>query len=339
MLWYLPLEPLEGRYTVLMDRQLARSFTRRKVSYRYVCPEPLTSTIETGAFLDANGTIHYKASQIRMMAEYFRDGRVSDGDHFFISDLWFPGIEALKYMAYFAGLTIHVWGIIHAGSYTDTDYVRGMSEWAQHSERGWLRLASGVFVGSRFHKDDLISKGRCDASKIHATGLVYDTEDVLKMTEAYDGDMSSKKDRVVFAGRVCDEKQPWVFDAMAERFAGEDVEFVKTADLNLSKEHYFDLLWGSKAIFSAALQENFGYSVLEATTLGCRPVVPDRLAYRDIYPEECRYNSLDQAESMIRQALDGHRDFSHIPVQFNASVDRMLDHIRTHRAINMTPTR
>ena len=40
-----------------------------------------------------------------------------------------------------------------------------------------------------------------------------------------------------------------------------------------------------------ALHEFQGLAVLEAVALGCVPVVPDRLAYPEIYPAQYRYAS------------------------------------------------
>lgn len=54
---------------------------------------------------------------------------------------------------------------------------------------------------------------------------------------------------------------------------------------------YRELLAGADIVLSTALQEFQGLGVLEAVARGCLPVVPDRLAYREIYPAWCRYTS------------------------------------------------
>lgn len=321
--WYLPLEPLDGRYTILMDKQLQRGFKAKELDYEVVSPDPLTSSIENGAFLDSNGTIHYKASQIAFVAEAFRTGRVKDGDIFFVSDLWFPGLESIKYMAYFANIKVSIYGMIHAGSYTETDYVANMKSWAKHSERAWLELCSGVFVGSHFHKQDLLKKNRCESSRVHVTGLPFSTADIWDLI-GVEENFEDKEDIVVMAGRLCDEKQPWVFDAIARELEGK-AKFIKTGEHNFPKKEYFELLKRSKVIFSAALQENFGYSVLEAVALGNRPVVPDRLAYQDFFSIEYRYNNYEEAKKMIVKGLDERTSLSHISKQFDGSVNRMLE--------------
>ena len=321
MLWYLPLEHLDQRYTTLMDEQVVRTLRRRGIEYRRIYGEPLSATIDTGAFLDAASTSHFKATQLATMAQAFRDGEVKDGDKFLVSDLWFPGIESIPYMAYFHKVKVDVWGIAHAGSWTETDFVRDMREWARPIEVGWFEFAKGVFVGSWWHRHELCAiRNRCAASKVHVTGLAFSTKDIWKLI----GPLPPKRDLVVMAGRLDDEKQPWHFDEIAERIGG-DVEFVKTYERRLDKVSYLRLLAEAKVIFSAALQENFGYAVLEAATVGATPVVPDRLAYREMYPAECRYGDLDEAEQLVRRYLAEPLDVSHVPARFDGSVGRMLD--------------
>ena len=55
---------------------------------------------------------------------------------------------------------------------------------------------------------------------------------------------------------------------------------------------YHALLRGADVVLSTSLHEFQGLAVLEAVAAGCIPVVPDRLAYREIYPDEYRYPSL-----------------------------------------------
>ncbi len=56
-----------------------------------------------------------------------------------------------------------------------------------------------------------------------------------------------------------------------------------------SRKEYLTLLRQGTVVVSTALHEFFGYSVLEAVRAGCRPLVPDRLAYPELFPQEFRY--------------------------------------------------
>ena len=56
-----------------------------------------------------------------------------------------------------------------------------------------------------------------------------------------------------------------------------------------SREGYARLLRRGDFVVSTARHEFFGISVLEGVRAGCRPVVPDRLSYRELFPKEYRY--------------------------------------------------
>ncbi len=69
-----------------------------------------------------------------------------------------------------------------------------------------------------------------------------------------------------------------------------------------SDDEYQQLLQGSQIVLSTALHEFQGLAVLEAVACGCVPLVPDRLAYAEFIPDDCRYTSSSQdgaAESRI----------------------------------------
>lgn len=58
-----------------------------------------------------------------------------------------------------------------------------------------------------------------------------------------------------------------------------------------SRSDYRALLRGADLVLSTARHEFQGLAVLEAVACGCLPVVPDRLAYPEIYPTRFRYES------------------------------------------------
>ncbi len=58
-----------------------------------------------------------------------------------------------------------------------------------------------------------------------------------------------------------------------------------------SRQEYRSLLSISHIAVSTAKHEFFGLAMMEACALGCRPLVPDRLAYKELYPEEYRYST------------------------------------------------
>lgn len=54
---------------------------------------------------------------------------------------------------------------------------------------------------------------------------------------------------------------------------------------------YRALLRNSDVALSTAIHDFQGLSVIEATAAGCLPLVPDRLAYKELFPSHCRYAS------------------------------------------------
>ena len=323
-IWYLPLEHLDMRYTDMMDKKIIETLEKNNKTYKRIYGKELTKNIDTGAFLDSEGTNYFKASQIMKVCELFKKNKIKDKDKFFISDLWFPGLEAIPYMANFKNIDIEIYGIFHAGSWTDTDYVNSMKEWARPVERGWINFCKGIFLGSEFIKQDMIRKFQLnpkEIEKLHVTGLVYDSKEIEKYKS------KKKEDIIVFPHRLDDEKQPYLFDEFIEKIkkVKPNIKSVKTHELHLKKEDYLKLLGKSKIMFSAALQENFGYATLESCSLGVVPVVPNRLSYRDFYPKKFRYETIDEAVEIALKYLDNPVDLSYIPKRFDNSVDRMID--------------
>ena len=80
---------------------------------------------------------------------------------------------------------------------------------------------------------------------------------------------------------------PDVFGQIERDFAHRLVQFGYVE----STRAYHGILRGADMVLSTALHEFQGLAVLEAVALGCVPVVPDRLAYPEIYPAQYRYAS------------------------------------------------
>lgn len=302
---YVPLEHIDGRYTVHLDRDIEAYLKQQGIQYVKVMPTTETPDLPEGMFLNAPFTTRFKCLQMAEIASMYERGEIGDHDQFFFSDLWFPGLENLAYMNYFCKVKPKITGIIHAGSFTDTDFVRDLERWAKNFEDVIFDISDQVFVASEFIKNDIIKKRLISDQKLVVTGLPLD---FLGLDQYRN--QQEKQDLVVFNGRLCDEKQPWLFDELSRQVKqrlGDQVQLVKTQELGLNKHQYYELLATSKVVVSYALQENFGFGVAEAAYLGCQPVLPNRLVYPELYGKEFLYDRFEQSVDMVCDAITNYK--------------------------------
>lgn len=301
MIHYLPIEHIEQRYTAHMDNAIRQALLEMDVPVRRYYPDVEQRPIKDGSFLDAPTTIEFKAKQIAMLADAFHRGTVENGDIVFCSDLWMPGILSVPYMAHFTNRHVRLRGILHAGSWTDTDHVRSMERWAHSFEEAVLDVVDKVFVASLFACQELCTRRKVWGDKVEVIPFVLDERAAKARREKRDP-------LVVFNGRNDREKQPWLFNDLKARLRSmghHDVEFVATHEHNFSKDEYHALLGRASVVVSFALQENFGFGINEAVLAGCVPVVPNRLVYPEFYHPRYRYNTQDECADLVLMALDG----------------------------------
>jgi hypothetical protein len=328
MLYYIPLEILPMRYTEMQDRVTRKAFNDANINFVTINGEELSAKLGKDQFLNPYSTNYFKFSQLMKICEMFNNGEIKDGDSFYFSDLWFPGIESIKYMAYFIGIKIKIFGIMHAGSFTPTDTVNGMKEWANPFELSIIKASDIIFVGSEQTRQDMITAFPLeyeDLNKIKVTGLAYDFNEVVK----YDDPTVKKENIIIFPHRLHAEKQPELCKSLEKYFP--NCTFIYTHEHNYSKEEYYKLLAKSKILFCASLQENFGYSVLEGCTLGVMPVMPlNNTCYKYMYPKELLYSTVDEAIKLMKKIVDDgyYIDLDNIPFYYHDSLKRQTKIIK-----------
>lgn len=304
MLFYIPLEHIPQRYTVHMDRDIEKYLNEKGIKYWKVFPELKAGPLPEGMFLNAPFTCKFKSAQLKEIAHLFETDVIKDGDTIWFSDIWFPGIEQIAYMKYFCKKpNVKIKGIIHAGSFTDTDFVRDMERWAKNFEDIVFDIADEVFCASNFIKKDILKKRLVSKEKLTVSGLPLDFGGLNR----YQG--KTKKNKVIFNGRNCDEKQPWLFDRLEKQVKNvlPNVEFINTQKEGFTKDEYYTQLAEAKVVVSYALQENFGFGIAEAAWLGCKPVLPDSLVYPEFYPSSCLYKTFDESVIKVISALESYK--------------------------------
>lgn len=113
---------------------------------------------------------------------------------------------------------------------------------------------------------------------------------------------------VPFRVAVCGERyrtEPPVFAAARQRLRPRIVHW----GFATSRAEYEGLLQRAHLAVSTADHEFFGVAALEAAHHGAHPLVPDRLAYPELFPSEYRYRSDDELvaelERLVRAWLAG----------------------------------
>ena len=360
MIVYLPIEPLFERYTAQMDIWVRKTFDNMNVDYITIYGERLTDVIETGSVLDAEGTNYYKFSQLMKICNMIKKGVISDGDIIFFGDSWFPGQEAIPYMASLENIKLRIFGINWAGSSDKYDFVNKMGNWVKWIERGWYEFYDTVFVGSRSLRDSMIREGI--TNKVKVTGCPFDSKQVESVLNKRFGIgyEPPKEDNVVFPHRWDTEKNPMFFLRLIEeipdakfivttsrkKFVSNDEKLIQayyrikdkvgdklTLLVGLSKAEYYDILARSKVFFSSAYQETFGYAMMEALTFQCIPVAPNRLSYVDYIPNRYRYNTFSEAVDFVKKGLKTNdtierREIKRIAEKQNSNIQKLsLIHI------------
>ena len=278
---YLPLEHIESRYTVHMDRDILKYLANSGKEYLRIYPDiPSPQKMKAGSFLDAEFTIRFKAAQIAEVARLYREDVIDSGDIVWSSDLWHPGLpESIAYMNYFARKNVRLRGLIHAGSFTDTDFVRDMERWAKNFEDTLFDIADTIYCGSEFIKNDIVKKRVVDPDKLVPTGFPLDVENLDKYKGKFE-----KENIIVFSGRNVDEKQPWLFKELSNRL-GNKAEFINTLEHNFSKEEYYNLLskskWLRKSLFDMAMRHTFEGWMAKIQNHGAN--IQHSTAHNDIY--------------------------------------------------------
>jgi len=327
MLFCLPLEPMEERYTEQWYRWFKEDCNKLDVPCMYIDGEQLSSVVEVGTVLDAAGTNYWKATQLACVCKLFKDRNVQDGDVFFTMDMWHPGLEMIPYMATLYGLDVRIYAFLHAGSYTTEDFAAPMWPWAMHFEAGWHYMCDKVFVGSQYHKD------KFDKLRLHGGGdpSIVVTGNPIRLNEMPKLNAGSRENIIIFTHRWDVEKRPNHFVEVMSRLWQErqdfkviittsrptfrsnseellhildDVLFPYEVKVGLSKQNYYNELNKAKIFVSTTIEENFGYCLVEAMAMGVTPVVAAGYSHSEIVGNAHQWLYWSECVAMCSEYLD-----------------------------------
>ena len=314
-LYYMGLESYEARYTLQLEDWNKQVFGERNVDYEIITGEELDNSkaIVTGSVLDAHGRTYYSLSQTMSLIQKMKNGEITSDDVIFYEDMFTPGLECLPYIMDQSPPEFRpkVYVRFLAQTTDPDDFLirEGMFDWMRKYEEMLDQFVSGIMVAS----EEFVAHLRIAGIKapIYVTGLPYGKQEVRGRIDT-NIPLKERTNRVGFAARWDDEKQPHFYMDLAEAYykidptmefaifcghpelKSNDPEYVEramslqegnTANFKvytgLKKNDYYELLADSKVLFNCALQDWVSNTVSEADTFGTLTLYP---AYRS-FPE------------------------------------------------------
>jgi len=363
-LFYMGLEPYEGRYTLQLEDWSRRAFQRRGIDWVNVPGTTIDNTkaIQVGQVLDAHGRSYFAMSQMMNLVQMMRNGEVTGNDVIFFEDMFQPGMESLPYIMdqIPTEQRPQVWIRCLAQAVDPDDFVHvwGMGKWMSLYEEMCNEFVTGVLASN----EEMVAHMKIanwKAPIYNISGLAFDkTEVALRVGEI--NTWEKRDNRVVFAARFDQEKQPDFFMDMIEEWYGtpgtQEVEFAilqggplrsnnqKYIDRarkmeergqlkiyeNLKKNDYYSILNHSKVLFNCALQDWTSNTVSEADALGCNVLFPAYRSFPEIFANDYTRMyipwSIDDAMNKLTPLLNSpHKDIGKISDWTSATIDRYID--------------
>ena len=332
------LEAVDTRYTKQWKEHLPKQMRDAGLDVIVVTGGEVPQATTPGAFLNFAGTNNYKAQQMLEISRLFAMGDVKDGDYFLYTDAWNPTVIQLKYMAELLGIKIRIGGMWHAGSYDPHDFLGrliGDKPWVRNAEQSMFYCFDDNFFATRFHvnmflanlfdvevlfgedeMDEWTNQAMPDAPKIKIVG--WPMEYLVDILKPYASTI--KKNKIIFPHRLAPEKQLEIFKDLAASMP--EYEWFVAQEHKLSKHEYHTHLAESKIVFSANLQETLGISMYEGALVGTYPLVPGRLSYDEMWPEDNRYPS-EWTEDWDAYQENKHKMMYFIRATMNHSDERL----------------
>jgi len=360
-LYYMGLEPYEGRYTLQLQQWSEEAFKRRGIDYEIIHGDTLddSKAIVTGQVLDAHGRSFYSLTQMANLVKKMKAGELTSDDVIFFEDMFTPGMEALPYIMDQVGYEYRPRVFVRclAQSIDPDDFVHvwGMERWMGHYEKMTIDFATVLATNEEMVAHMKIAGWETPIYNI--SGLAFNKDEVRSRV-ANIKSFDARAKRVVFAARFDQEKQPGFFMDLVEQYNTlyPDVEFAVLSGgplrsnaehflerarhletthnfkiyENLKKNEYYELLADSRVLFNCALQDWVSNTASEADALGTNCLYP---AYRS-FPEtfandaECLYVpwSMEDAIQKLNKLINNPRkNMGKLSNWTSGTIDRCLD--------------
>jgi glycosyltransferase involved in cell wall biosynthesis len=360
-LFYMGLEPYEGRYTLQLQEWSERVFKYRGIDYTVVPGTTIdnTKSIQVGQVLDAHGRSYFSMSQMMNLVQMMRNGEVTGEDVIFFEDMFQPGIESLPYIMNQipAEQRPKVWVRCLAQTVDPDDFVHvwGMSKWMSLYEAMVNEFVTGVLASN----EEMVAHMKIanwTAPIYNVSGLAFDKEEVQSRVDFKIKPFAERANRVVFSARWDQEKQPDFYMDIAEEIGGHKTEFaiVQGGPLrsnnpryveraraleaqgklkiyeNLKKNDYYNILNDSRVLFNCALQDWTSNTVSEADALGTNVLFPAYRSFPEIFANDhtrmyIPWSKEDAMNKLYDLLQNPHKDIGKISDWTSNTIDRYID--------------
>ena len=363
-IFYMGLEPYEGRYTLQLQEWTERAFKKRGVDYVVVPGTTIDNSkaIVTGQVLDAHGRSYFGMSQIMNLVKMMKAGEVTSDDVVFFEDMFQPGMESLPYIMQQSPAEYRpkVWIRCLAQAIDPDDFIHvwGMSKWMSLYEEMCNEFVTGVLATN----EEMVAHMKIanwKAPVYNISGLSFGKDEVQSRVPDRKP-FEERTMRVIFGARWDQEKQPGFFMDMIEHWQENKqlppVEFcicvggplrsnnqvyVDRARLmekegtlkiyeNLKKNEYYNILADSRVLFNCALQDWTSNTVSEADSLGTNVLFPAYRTFPEVFAnDETRlyvpWSGRDAMEKLKVLLMKPSPSIGQISDWTNGTIDRMID--------------
>lgn len=336
------------------------SIERRGIEYISVPGVTIdnTKSIQVGQVLDAHGRSYFSMSQMMNLVQMMRNGEVTGEDVVFFEDMFQPGIESLPYIMNQipAEQRPRVWVRCLAQAVDPDDFVHvwGMSKWMSLYEAMVNEFVTGVLASN----EEMVAHMKIAnwrAPLYNVSGLAFGKSEVQGRVGAIKP-FEQRANRVVFAARWDQEKQPDFYMDIAEEIGGYNIEFailqggplrsnnpkyIERARAleaegkleiyeNLNKNQYYNILNDSRVLFNCALQDWTSNTVSEADALGCNVLFPAYRSFPEIFANDhtrmyIPWSKDDAMAKLNNLLITQHKDIGKISDWTDATIDRYID--------------
>jgi len=363
-IFYMGLEPYEGRYTLQLQEWTERAFKKRGIDYVIVPGTTIddSKSIVTGQVLDAHGRSYFGMSQIMNLVTMMKAGEITSDDIVFFEDMFQPGMESLPYIMNQSPAEFRpkVWVRCLAQSIDPDDFIHvwDMSKWMSLYEAMCNEFVTGVLATN----EEMVAHMKVanwKAPIYNISGLSFGKEEVQSRVKDIKP-FEERTLRVVFGARWDQEKQPGFFMDLIEHWKENTrlppVEFaiccggplrsnnkvyVDRARLmekqgtltiyeNLKKNQFYNILADSRVLFNCALQDWTSNTVSEADSLGCNVLFPAYRSFPEVFAnDETRmyvpWSGRDAIEKLKILLTKPSPSIGQISNWTDGTIDRMID--------------